>query len=102
MYLIQIFLPLSDNQNEPFPSDYFLNIQHELTEKFGGLTAYKQAPAEGLWKEKAGKTIHDDIIIFEVLTKELNKLWWHDFKEKIETLFKQDTILIRAQDIILL
>ena len=103
MYLIQILLPLSDNNNKPFDAKLFLDIQHTLTEIFGGLTAFKQSPAEGLWKEKQdGKTIHDDIIIFEVLTENLDKSWWQDYKKKIEKTFKQDEIIIRAQTVILL
>ncbi|MGV3585606.1 MAG: hypothetical protein ACO1OF_01285 [Adhaeribacter sp.] len=57
MQLIQILLPLYNNQKEPFPTDVFTRIRQELTEKFGGITAFSRSPATGLWKENKEKTV---------------------------------------------
>jgi hypothetical protein len=51
MHLIQILLPLADNAGHPFPDDVLQAIQTELSERFGGLTAYNRAPARGVWTE---------------------------------------------------
>ena len=51
MHLIQILLPLYDNEGRPFAAPAFDRVRNELGEKFGGVTAFRGAPAEGLWKE---------------------------------------------------
>ena len=48
MYLIQILLPLNDNQGRPVARELFRDVGSELTGRFGGLTAHTRAPAEGL------------------------------------------------------
>jgi hypothetical protein len=39
VFLIEFFLPTSDNDGSPFPKDEFERIRRELTERFGGVTA---------------------------------------------------------------
>jgi hypothetical protein len=48
-YLVQILLPIYDNQGSKLASEFYSRVRSELTERFGGLTAYTRAPAEGLW-----------------------------------------------------
>ncbi len=67
MHLIQILLPLYDNARQPLPPDEYLHVRNELTERFGGLTVYTRAPAEGLWRQNDNLTSRDDIVIFEVM-----------------------------------
>ena len=56
MHLVQILLPLRDNEGAPFPGDDFTRVRAELVERFGGVTAHLQAPAQGVWKdEEEGK-----------------------------------------------
>jgi len=47
-------------------------VRKELTERFGGLTVYRRAPAEGVWKLTENHTSRDDIVIFEVMANELD------------------------------
>ena len=47
MHLVQILLPIHDNAQQEFPGEEYLRVRQELTEKFGGLTVYTRAPAEG-------------------------------------------------------
>ncbi len=102
MYLIEILLPLADNEHQAFKSEYFEEVQQHLTEKFGGLTAFTRTPAEGLWKQdKGSKTHRDDIIIFEVLAPTFKKGWWHDYKEKLKTTFQQKEIIIKVMKMVL-
>jgi hypothetical protein len=98
MHLVQILLPLSDNAGNRFPRELYGRVRSELTERFGGLTAFTRAPAEGLWTE-GGETSRDEIVIFEVMTKELDRDWWRSYRRDLEGRFRQDVIVIRAQAI---
>jgi hypothetical protein len=61
MHLVQILLPLAGDR------PVFDEVMHELTERFGGVTAYTRAPAAGLWKNPSASTERDDIIVGESL-----------------------------------
>ncbi len=99
MQLIQILLPLYNNQKEPFPQTVFTHIRQELTEKFGGITAFSRSPATGLWKENEEKTVKDEIIIYEVMAESLDLEWWQCYKVNLEETFRQDEILIRTWEV---
>lgn len=101
MHLIQILLPLQDNEGEPFNPDLYREVREELSARYGGLTAFTRAPAEGQWQD-AGKTTRDEIVAFEVMVEELTTSWWHGYRQKLERLFRQNAIVIRAQEIQLL
>ena len=75
-------------------------MRKELTQKFGGVTVYSQAPAEGLWKPESGKTIRDEVVLFEVMTDRLAKRWWKEYRSELEERFEQAEILIRAQKVL--
>ncbi len=51
MFLVQILLPLYDNDGRALARDRYDAVFHTLTERFGGATAFTRAPAEGAWKE---------------------------------------------------
>lgn len=102
MYLIQILLPLYDNQKKPFPEEYYTKLSSALTSEFGGLTAYSNSPATGLWKEHPKKTVKDKIITYEIMTESIKPQWWKAFREYLEEEFKQESIIIRAARIQLL
>jgi hypothetical protein len=96
MFLVQILLPLYDNEGHAFePSDY-VQLRSELADRFGGVTAYTRAPARGVWKADTGETTRDDIVIFEVMTQELDRPWWSGFRRDLERRFRQDTVIVRA------
>ena len=101
MQLVQILLPLTDNQGKPFAAALFAQVRRELTERFGGLTAFTRAPAEGAWKD-AGETQHDDIIVLEVMTEAVDRAWWSDYRQVLEHRFAQESIIFRAQEMTLL
>jgi hypothetical protein len=96
MHLIQLLLPLCDNEGHPFPQSIYLHVRDELTEQFGGITTYVRSPAEGLWKEGQSSTVKDEIVIYEVMAKELHREWWKEFRESLERLFRQESIVVRA------
>ena len=102
MHLIQLLLPLCDNDGHPFPQSMYLQVRDELTEHFGGITTYVRSPAEGLWKEGTSDAVRDEIVIYEVMAKELDCAWWKEFRKRLECHFKQESLIVRASMIDLL
>lgn len=99
MHLIQLLLPLYDNDGQALPKSLFAEVRVELTQQFGGLTAHTRAPVKGLWREDDDSAVRDDLIIYEVLAPELDRTWWRDYRTSLETRFRQEQVLIRAQSI---
>jgi hypothetical protein len=97
--LIQILLPLYDNAGRHQHADKFSEVRDELTHRFGGLTAFTRAPAEGLWKAGDREARKDDILLFEIMADTLDRDWWTAYRKKLEARFEQDEIVIRAQAI---
>lgn len=98
MYLVQILLPLYDNDGTALPKLEFRRVSSELAHRFGGLTAHTQAPAEGIWTEdENAHPTHDEIVIFEVMTQTLDRDWWGEYRQELERRFRQREIVIRAQ-----
>jgi|SRR5688572_16998614 len=95
MQLVQIFLPLYDNRKQRFDRSLYDDLRILLKEQFGGITFYRNAPAEGLWEDETGKTKFDELVIAEVMIGEVDKEWWQQFKQRLEKIFKQEEILIR-------
>ncbi|MBB4003213.1 hypothetical protein [Aurantimonas endophytica] len=102
MHLVQLLLPLYDNDGFALPQDSFQAVSQELTRRFGGLTAYTRAPAEGWWKQEGDPTSRDEIVILEVMVRELDEAWWHNYRRDSEHRFRQESIVIRAQPVQLL
>jgi len=94
MYLFQILLPRADNAGQPFAREDFDRVKEELASRFEGVTAYLQAPAEGLWRQGA-ESDSDDIVIFEVMTEEVDLADWHGRRAELERSFRQDKVIIR-------
>jgi hypothetical protein len=96
MHVIEILLPLRDNEGTPFPRADLDRVRHELTDRFGGVTAHLRAPAAGAWKDDEGDVERDDVVIVEVMAEELDRAWWTGYRRELESRFRQDEILIRA------
>jgi hypothetical protein len=96
VYLVQILLPLYDNDGHAFEAREYVELRTELADHFGGVTAYTRAPARGVWKDEAGETSRDDIVIFEVMTPHLDRLWWAEFRRQLERRFRQESVVVRA------
>ena len=94
--LIQIFLPLADNNGHSFPGKWFADISASLNERFGGVTIYQRAPVTGLWKEEEQHTIKDDLVIYEVMADKMETAFWEPFRQHLEQQFRQESILIRG------
>lgn len=98
MHLIQILLPLEDDDG-PFPAEQYDQLEQELTDRFGGVTSFSRSPAEGRWKQGDADTEHDDIVVLEVMTKDVDRAWWAALRERLTKEFRQDELVIRCQPI---
>ena len=100
MHLVEILLPLNDNSGCPSPLKN-MPPSGRLTERFGGLTAFTRSPAQGT-TTGGGKTVHDEIVVFEVMNKALDAGSWRTYRLQLERDFRQDEIVVRASIITLL
>jgi hypothetical protein len=99
VHLVQLLLPVRDPDGQPFPRQHFDTLAHELTDRFGGVTAYTRAPAAGLWEEPSGDRVRDDVVVYEVMAEDLDPAWWADLRKRLERDFKQDELVIRTHPI---
>ena len=99
MFLIQLLLPLRDQYGQPLPRQLYDALAHELTERFGGVTAFTRAPATGLWEEPSGERVRDEVVVYEVMTETLDEAWWTARRRRLEVEFRQKEMVVRAQEI---
>ena len=102
MHIIEILLPLYDNDGAAFGAEPFGQVREELVARFGGLTAFTRSPAEGLWQAGGGERARDEIVIFEVMADWLDRGWWRTYRAELEARFRQDVIVVRAREVELL
>jgi hypothetical protein len=102
MYLIQILLPLYDNEGKLFPQQEYERVRDELTERFGGITTFVRSPAEGLWKGGHTTTVHDEIVIYEVMAEQLDRLWWQTYRVELSGRYRQELLIVRVSEMQLL
>jgi hypothetical protein len=99
MFLVQVLLPLYDNDGHRFSYDEFAAVRRELTGQFGGATAYTRAPAEGTWEDPGGRIHHDDVVVIEVMSETLEREWWSGYRKALAARFRQAEIVARAMGI---
>jgi hypothetical protein len=96
MHLVQLLLPLRDNHGMPFPRVAFEQVRAELTERYGGVTAYLRSPASGVWKDEGGEVARDEVVMVEVMVERLERRWWAEYRQALEERFRQTEIVVRA------
>jgi hypothetical protein len=94
-HLVQILLPLTDNDGRAFEHALYSAIAQEMTDRFGGVTVYSRGPAEGFW-DGGERRDRDDILVMEVMTGTLDAAWWGRKREAWEREFRQDEVVVRA------
>jgi hypothetical protein len=102
MHLVQILLPLVREDGGRQPAGLFGAVRQELVDRFGGLTAYTRAPAQGLWSENGRQVDQDDLVVYEVMVDQPDRAWWAAYRLELATRFEQKELLVRAQAIELL
>ena len=73
-------------------------MRDELAQRFGGVTAFRLSPAEGLWKDDGGEPVRDRVVIFEVMYGPLERGWWASYRAELERRFRQDELVVRATE----
>ena len=95
-HLIQILLPIHASDGSPFAVEMFARVRMELTEQFGGVTAYSRSPATGLWKRNDEAIERDQVIMIEVVVDSFDRAWWIAYRGQLEQRFGQEEVLARA------
>ncbi|HEX3666810.1 MAG TPA: hypothetical protein VHU23_16415 [Rhizomicrobium sp.] len=76
--------------------DILRSIKDELSNRFGGWTAYNRTPAEGIWQSAMGQE-NDQVIMVEVMVDDLDCKWWRLFRERLEKALGQEELVVRAE-----
>jgi hypothetical protein len=95
-HLVQLLLPVRDPDGSPYPRAMYDKVLGDLTERFGGVTAYTRSPATGLWEAPSGETVQDQVVVYEVMVDRLEVAWWREFRSSLEAKFQQKEIVVRA------
>ena len=85
-------LPTFDNEGQRFPNSEFERVRRELTDRYGGVTAFVRSPAVGLWTDEAGQIRQDELVTFEVMTDALDRDWWREYRELLQQRFRQQLV----------
>ena len=95
MHLVEVFLPLSYPNGDPIPEAISELIETELTETFGGVTEYARGSVRGLWRKNDELSV-DTLVVLEILSRDLDKDWWKEFRHRTQALLRQEELLIRS------
>jgi hypothetical protein len=94
--LVQLLLPLADNEGRPFAPELYADLRCTLVARFGGATAYTRAPAEGVWAPPGGDVAHDRVVLVEVMDDDYDPAWWRACRTTLERVMRQQSIVVRA------
>ena len=98
MFVVEVFLPLCDDDGWGIGNAKVIEVRRQLFDKFGGLTVKPRSPSQGYIRE--GKSpAKDDLVVLEVTVPELDRAWWDAFKADLEQQFRQREIQIRASEL---
>jgi hypothetical protein len=95
-HLVQLLLPLRMRDGAEVPAQLFAEVRSELTQRFGGVTAYSRSPATGLWKRTEVEVERDQVIMIEVVVEAFDREWWTQYREHLEQRFGQEEVHARA------
>ena len=95
-HLIQLLLPLRMRDGSDVPAEMFAAVRMELTQRFGGVTAYSRSPATGLWKRTEADIERDQVIMIEVVVEAFDRDWWAQYREELAQRFGQEEVHARA------
>ena len=95
-HLVQLLLPIANNEGRSFPKAILEKVKDTLVEKFGGVTAFERAPARGVWAPSSTEKQHDELVTIEVMVDEVDERWWAEFRQALERDLSQQEIVVRA------
>jgi hypothetical protein len=96
MVLIQMLLPVSASRTDAEADARVKETRRELIEAFGGITAYLQTPAQGVWTSPEGERERDAVVMVEIVTETFDRAWWQAYAATLAARFRQDVIHVRA------
>jgi hypothetical protein len=95
-WLVQILLPLTDNERRPFADAVWDRLKARLVDAFGGVTAYQHTPAQGVWAPTQQARTREEVFVVEVMTAEFDVGWWTELQGDLERELRQEAIVVRA------
>ena len=95
-HLVQILLPLRLADGSDVPPALFAEVRDELTQCFGGVTAYSRSPATGVWKRTDAEVEREQVIMVEVVVDDFDRAWWTQYRDRLAHRFDQEEIHARA------
>jgi hypothetical protein len=99
MHLVQLLIPTQNESGQPYPRELFDALAQQLTNQFGGVTAYARAPATGLWVASSGEPVRDQVVVYEVMVEDVDEAWWIRMRHDLEGRFAQRELVIRTHEI---
>jgi hypothetical protein len=75
------------------------HVAVELTARFGGVTAYTRSPAQGRWRSETSQQHHDDVLVVKAMVDQLDPAGWSAFRARLAGTFRQESLVVQAQDI---
>ena len=102
---IDLYLPLDFNDGRSIPESYFVALQQQLLNRFGGVTSIqRQFPLQGMWKDH-GQLFQDRVVVFTVMDfKSKTQFevirYLERLKNRLKAKFDQLEILITIQELI--
>ena len=94
-----MLLPLYGDTGERLPMERYMRVRRELTERYGGVTAFLRSPAQGTWKDDDGTVDRDEVVMCEVMVESLEREWWAEYRSTLERRFEQRQLVVRAFEI---
>ena len=95
MVLIQMLLPYASGHDD----DSYQRTRDELVAKFGGVTAYSQSPAEGVWAPAGRPPERDTLVMIEIVAEEFDRAWWRSYADTLARRFNEEVIHVRALNV---
>lgn len=96
--LVEVFIPLFDQRGKRFPESKLEQVRKTLSDRFSGFSEYPRNPIKGVWKPGDQGNV-DELLVFEVMCRELDLEFWKDYKLKLLKSFGQEQLLIRCSEI---
>jgi hypothetical protein len=98
MVLIQTLLPATPGLDAD-ADRRVRETRQELVNAFGGITAYLQTPAQGVWTSPDGDRERDAVVLVEIVTEHFDRAWWRAYTATLASRFQQDVIHVRAMTV---
>ena len=95
----EILLPLRFNDGNPVPDDFIADALIELRRQFGAVSSETQR-IEGQWQH-AGQVYRDELmrVFVDVADTQQNRDFFHQFRERLRSRFRQVSIWMTSHPI---